>query len=189
MKTKEKLDLLSLLFSRPDEFIKERIKDGSLGEMLETAFPQLSFSEFKDPAYRKNLEEKISKDYLYLFVGVSKPLASPYESSYYKKDSRLMDKPARDMIKLMKKWGLEFDQAYKDLPDHIGAKLAVIATLLDHKDQVQEEVLKAEIDKDIKEITKNMTWLESFKEKISANEEVVFYSKLSQAIIDSLKEI
>lgn len=189
MKLKEKLDILSLLYSRPDDFIKEKILDGSLGEMLETAFPLTSFEEFKDESYRKSLEEKISKDYLYLFVGVSSPLASPYESSYYRKDSHLMEKPARDMIKIMKKWGLDFEEDYKDLPDHIRAKLAVISLLLDHKDRVQEDVLKAEIDKDIKMLTKNMTWLEVFKEKISAGEEISFYSKIAQATIDTLKEL
>lgn len=189
MKLQEKLDILSLLYSKPDDFIKEKIIDESLGEMLSTAFPHLSFEEFKDEAYRKALEEKISKDYLYLFVGVSSPLASPYESSYYRKDSHLMEQPARDMIKLMKKWGLDFEEDYKDLPDHIRAKLAVISLLVDHKDRVEEEVLKAEIDKDIALLTKNMAWLEVFKEKIQAGEEVEFFSKIAQATIDTLKEL
>lgn len=189
MKLAEKLDILSLLFSKPDDFLKERIKDGSLGEMLETAFPEMSFEEFKDESYKKTLEEKIDKDYLYLFVGVSKPLASPYESSYYRKDSRLMDRPARDMIKLMKKWGLAFEEDYKDLPDHLAAKLGVLSILLKHKEEVEEEILKAEIDKDIKSITKDMAWLETFKERIEENEEVIFYSKIAQATIDTLKEV
>lgn len=189
MKLQEKLNILSLLYARPDDFIKEKIADGSLGEMLEMAFPKRSFEEFKDESYRKTLEEKISKDYLYLFVGVSSPLASPYESSYYRKDSHLMEKPARDMIRIMKKWGLDFEDDYKDLPDHIRAKLAVIALLLDHRDKVEEEILKAEIDKDIKMLTKNMAWLEVFKEKILAGEEVSFYSKIAQATIDTLKEL
>lgn len=189
MKLQEKLDILSLLYSKPDDFIKEKIIEGSLGEMLSTAFPHLSFEEFREEAYRKKLVEKISKDYLYLFVGVSSPLASPYESSYYRKDSHLMEKPARDIIKLMKKWGLEFEEDYKDLPDHIKAKLAILSLLLDHKENVQEEILKIEINKDIKTLTKDITWLETFKEKIKAGEEITFYSKIAQATIDTLKEL
>lgn len=189
MKLIEKLDILSLLFSKPDDFIKERIKDKSLGEMLEMAFPQISFSEFLDDNYTKTLLEKIDKDYLYLFVGVSKPLASPYESSYYRKEARLMDKPARDIIRVMKKWGLELEENYKDLPDHIVSKLALNSFLLNYKEEVDEELLKKEIDKDLKKLNKDLGWISEFRKKIQENEEVVFYSKLAKALEDTMREI
>ena len=40
---KEKIDILTLLFSKPDGFIKDRIIEGNMGEMLETAFPNFKW--------------------------------------------------------------------------------------------------------------------------------------------------
>lgn len=189
MNLKEKIDILTLLFSKPNDFIKERIKDKTMGEMLETAFPTISFDEFFNEEFIKETLDKIEKDYTYLFIGASSPLASPYESSYYRKESRLMDKPARDHIKLMIKWGLELEEDFNDLPDHIVSKLSIISVLLEHKENVEEVELKREIDKDIENITKDLTWIEKFVEKIEKNEEGKFYSKIGKALINTLGEI
>lgn len=189
MNITEKIEVLSLLFSKPNSFIKETIENKQMGEMLTKAFPQISFGEFSDEKFIKNVLDKIEKDYLYLFVGVSTPLASPYESSYYRKDSRLMDEPARRNIKLMNKWGLELDECYHDLPDHISASLLLISTLLEHRENVEEEILKEVIDKDIKSILKDLDWIEKFRENIKENEESGFYSKIALALEETLKEI
>lgn len=186
---REKIDILTLLFSKPDGFIKDRIIEGNMGEMLETAFPNFKWEDFSDEEFNKNAAEKIEKDYLYLFIGVSSPLASPYASSYYRKKSRLMDKPARDNIRLMKKWGLEMEESYKDLPDHILTTLNIISVLLEHKDNVEEEVLKREISEDIYNTIKNMEWLEIFRERIAENEEAKVYSKFTDALIETFQEM
>lgn len=185
----EKIEILGLLFSKPDSFIKEKIENKQMGEMLSLAFPQISFKEFSNENFIKNVLENIDRDYLYLFVGVSKPLASPYESSYYRKNSRLMDEPARRNIKLMKKWGLELDEDYKDLPDHISANLFIVSTLLEFRKDVEEEILKEEVYKDIKSVIKNLEWIRIFREKIIENEEAKFYSKIALALEETLKEI
>lgn len=186
---REKIDILTLLFSKPDGFIKDRIIEGNMGEMLETAFPNFKWEDFSDGEFNKNAAEKIEKDYLYLFIGVSSPLASPYASSYYRKKSRLMDKPARDNIRLMKKWGLEMEESYKDLPDHILTTLNIISVLLEHKDNVEEEVLKKEISEDIYNTIKNMEWIEIFRERIAENEEAKVYSKFTDALIETFQEM
>ena len=100
-----------------------------------------------------------------------------------------MDKPARDQIKLMIKWGLELEEDFNDLPDHIVSKLSIISVLLEHKENVEEVELKREIDKDIENITKDLTWIEKFVEKIEKNEEGKFYSKIGKALINTLGEI
>lgn len=186
---KEKIDILTLLFSKPDEFIKDRIIEGNMGEMLETAFPNFKWEDFSDAEFNKNAAEKIERDYLYLFIGVSNPLASPYASSYYRKESRLMDKPARDNIKLMKKWGLEMEEDYKDLPDHILTTLNIVSVLLEHRENVEEEVLKREISQDIYNTIKNMEWLNTFKENILEHEEAKVYSKFTDALIETFQEM
>lgn len=185
----DRIDILSLLFSKPDGFIEERILEGNMGEMLETAFPNLKWEDFSKDEFIKNAAEKIERDYLYLFIGVSSPLASPYASSYYKKESRLMDRPARDNIKLMKKWGLELEESYKDLPDHILTTLNIVSVLLAHKENVEEEVLKRELDQDIYNTIKNMEWLDKFRESILEHEEAKVYSKFTDALIETFQEM
>lgn len=185
----EKIDLLILLLSKPEDFLIDRIKDNSLEEMLTGAFPQISFENLKNEEQKEEIIKKIEKDHLYLFVGASKPLASPYESSYFRKESRLMDKPAKDHLKIMNKWGLTKDAEYKDLPDHILSKLNIISILLNHKEKVKEKELKLEIQKDIKELLKNETWTEEFVEKIKENEEVEFYSKIGEALNLTFEEL
>ena len=100
-----------------------------------------------------------------------------------------MDKPARDNIRLMKKWGLEMEESYKDLPDHILTTLNIISVLLEHKDNVEEEVLKKEISEDIYNTIKNMEWLEIFRERIAENEEAKVYSKFTDALIETFQEM
>ena len=116
-------------------------------------------------------------------------MASPYASSYYRKESRLMDIPARDNIKLMKKWGLEMEEDYKDLPDHILTTLNIVSVLLEHRENVEEEVLKREISQDIYNTIKNMEWLNTFKENILEHEEAKVYSKFTDALIETFQEM
>lgn len=186
---KEKIDILTLLFAKPDGFLQARLIEGNMGEMLETAFPNFKWDDYADPEFTKNAADRIAKDYLYLFIGVSKPLASPYASSYYRERARLMDKPARDNIRLMKKWGLEVEENYKDLPDHILTTLNILAVLIEHRENVQEEVLKQELSVDIYNTVKDMDWLETFRDRIAQHEEAKVYSKFTDALIETFKEI
>lgn len=187
----ERVELLSLLFSKPKDFIKDSILDGEMKEVLVEAFPSFSWDEFDDEEYRKKVYERLDKDYLYLFIGVSNPLASPYHSSYIKPAdrSRLMDKPARRNIRLMKKWGMEKVEDEKELPDHIAFTLNIVGELLRHYNRVEEDVLKREIKSDVTTIIEDRQWLEKFKEKIKENEETGFYGKLVDPLIKTFEEI
>lgn len=89
----------------------------------------------------------------------------------------------------MKKWGLEPEEEYKDLPDHILATLNIVSVLLEHKENVQEEILKREIEEDIYKTIKNTKWIEEFKKNISENEEGKVYSKFAEALLETFQEM
>lgn len=184
----EKIDILAFLLSKPDEFLKERIKDRSVVEMLKTAFPNFYFDEFDDE-FLENLYNNIDSEYLYLFVGVSKPLASPYVSSYYREKSHLMDEPAKNVIAIMKKWGIKPYDSYKDLPDHIVSILALLSILENHLGDVEEPELKAEIKKDIDSIVRELDFLDRFLENIKREEKTGFYSKIVEILIETIGEM
>lgn len=187
----DRVELLSLLFSKPKDFIKENILEGDMEKVLNSSFPGYDWEDFGNEEFQKKTSERIDKDYLYLFIGVSSPLASPYHSSYYRKGkrSRLMDEPARKNIRIMKKWGLEPKEGEKELPDHIAFTLNIMGELLRHYNRVEEEVLKRELKEDISSIIEDRDWLYTFKEKILENEETGFYGKLVDPLLDTYEEI
>lgn len=177
MKQVEKLEVLGLLLSKPDDFLITSIRENKLAEVLATVFPSEDWSRFSQGKYTQELLEYIARDYLYLFVGVSKPLASPYMSSYYRANSRLMDVPARNMLALMKKWGIEVDDEYRDLPDHFATVISLMSTLIKISFELEEEVLKAELTGDIEKLADDACeFLPKVIEKASEFEKVKYYS-------------
>lgn len=189
MKIQEKIDILSILFQRPDEFVIDNINNGNLREMLGMAFPLFDLHELESSEYREELVNTIKKDYLYLFIGVSKPLASPYQSSYYRKHSRLMDKPAGRIIQIMKKWQIEVDESYRDLPDHIVNILNLLSILLNYREENTDPIIERELKEDIKTIVEDEEWLIRFRDNIKESEDVRFYSILADMLIEVMGQV
>lgn len=189
--TIDRVELLSLLFSKPKDFIKDSVLEGDMTKVLEESFPKFDWKDFRDKDFRKKVYDRLDKDYLYLFIGVSSPLASPYHSSYFRegKRSRLMDEPARKNIRIMKKWGLEPKEGEKELPDHIAFTLNIVGELLRHYNRVEEDVLKSELKEDILSIIEDRDWIYTFKDKILENEETGFYGKLVDPLLKTYEEI
>lgn len=182
----DRLGLLSLLLGEPDDFIRTSLQSGSIVEMLEMAFPQKSWESIKSEQQREKMISCINKDYLYLFVGVSSPLASPYASSYFRKEHhRLMDVPAKKILRLMKKWQIRVDDSHHDLPDHIVAINNLVLLLLQMSDESEDKTMQEELLSDVHSIIRDtLVWLPRFIDKIETYEECGFYSML----LSSLKE-
>ncbi len=190
LKQVEKLEVLGLLLSKPDDFLITSIRENKLAEVLATVFPSEDWSRFSQGEYTQELLKYISRDYLYLFVGVSKPLASPYMSSYYRANSRLMDVPARNMLALMKKWGIEVDDEYRDLPDHFATVISLMSTLIKISFELKEEVLKAELTSDIEKLANDACeFLPKVIEKVSEFEKVEYYSIILSLANDEMEKL
>lgn len=71
---------------------------------------------------------ELQRDHLYLFIGVSAPLAQPYESPYFSKDGLVMDDPTGEVSAFYQRVG--FDPGVDNLPpDHIGFEFRCISYL------------------------------------------------------------
>lgn len=76
----------------------------------------------------RDTAEALQRDHLYLFIGVSSPLAQPYESPYFSKDGLVMDEDAAAVAAVYHQVG--FDPGADNLPpDHIGLEFRCISHL------------------------------------------------------------
>ncbi|MDR7329845.1 TorD/DmsD family molecular chaperone [Corynebacterium guangdongense] len=70
--------------------------------------------------------EQLAHDHLYLYTGVSAPLAQPYESPYFSGDGLVMDERAAQVRAAYARLGFRApDPRYPD--DHIGLEIAFLA--------------------------------------------------------------
>lgn len=70
--------------------------------------------------------EQLAHDHLYLYTGVSAPLAQPYESPYFSSDGLVMDERAAQVRAYYARLGFKApDARYPD--DHIGLEIAFLA--------------------------------------------------------------
>lgn len=186
----EQIEFLSVLFSEPNEFLKHSIEDESLIKVLQEVFENYDFKDLKTSLDDREVYEKIKRDWLYLYVGVSGPLATPYASSYYRRASRLMDKPAKDILAIIKRWGIEVDDSYRDLPDHLSSILQVISVLLEIALYDERDIIEKEAVADIYTISKDTSkWIEEMKARTEEHETTKFYSIVVDLITNTLEKL
>ena len=76
----------------------------------------------------RDTAEALQRDHLYLFIGVSAPLAQPYESPYFSKDGLVMDEDTAAVAAFYQQVG--FAPGMDNLPpDHIGLEFRCIGHL------------------------------------------------------------
>ena len=76
----------------------------------------------------RDTAEALQRDHLYLFIGVSAPLAQPYESPYFSKDGLVMDDDTAAVAAFYHQIG--FAPGMDHLPpDHIGLEFRCIGYL------------------------------------------------------------
>ena len=76
----------------------------------------------------RDTAEALQRDHLYLFIGVSSPLAQPYESPYFSKDGLVMDDDTAAVAAFYHQVG--FAPGADNLPpDHIGLEFRCISHL------------------------------------------------------------
>lgn len=73
--------------------------------------------------------EAIKKDHLYLFTGVSKPLAPVWESVYFSKAQLLFQKETIQVREWYSRFKLQVERKDREPDDHIGLELGFIAHL------------------------------------------------------------
>lgn len=190
LEIKERIDFLSVLFSAPNEFLFGTISDNSLVTVLEEVFSNSDFSVLEKSLADSDAIAKIKRDWLYLYVGVSGPLATPYASSYYRSTHRLMDKPAKDILALNQRWGIEIEDSYVDMPDHLSSIIQTLSILLEIVIYDERDLIVSEAAADVYILsTDTLKWLGRLNIKTKENETITFYSKIVELIIESLENL
>lgn len=189
IKLGEQVDFLTVLLSEPNDFLKSVIEEDSLVPVLNEVFEDYNFDSFFGRVSSDDAFLKIKRDWLYLYVGVSGPLASPYASSYYRSTHRLMDKPAKDILALNKKWGIETEESYKDMPDHLSAILQTVSILIEVIQYDEREQIKEEAYKDLSKLSvATLKWIPEMKKRTIEHESIEFYSVVLDNIIKVLEQ-
>lgn len=73
--------------------------------------------------------EAIKRDHLYLFGGVGKPLACPYESPYVNKDGLVFDAATFSVRACYSRYGFQIQAFNREPDDHLGYELAFTSLL------------------------------------------------------------
>lgn len=170
MSLSDKLQILALLLGKPQDFLADLM-----------ANPDQARDLFEELAIDQDLDvldmEAVSMDYTTLFIGASKPLASPYASSYHG-GGRLMTAPASTIIQIMTKWGIEEEETYTDLPDHICSIVELTSILYSHYEDTDEPILKEQLGEDLSTLLDILSYLDELTKATIREEKTGFYSKV-----------
>lgn len=179
--------LFSRLFrSEIDEALLEQLQHPALRETLEYLGLQLP------PASdRHELLQSLAEEYTRLFIGPGKHLP-PYASVYNKTDEGLLNgRETAAVRRFIKGTGFEFNDTFKDFPDHISAELEYMETLVqnEHDALIANDAVEAEHSRVIQ---KNLfddfiyTWMPKYCERVKAEAEHSFYQQLVDSMADFL---
>ena len=85
--------------------------------------------------------DEIRHDFLYLFAGVGRPLASPWESTYFNEAHITFDKQTLEVRKWYQDFGLAIERKHKEPDDQIGYELSFIAHLSQKAYEAEDEAV------------------------------------------------
>ncbi|MED4354481.1 molecular chaperone TorD family protein [Schinkia azotoformans] len=112
-------------------------------------------------------------DFGRLFVGSSRPLASPYASIYLEGKWEVMGQSTIDTLQYYKEAGLEIKEDFHELPDHIAVELEFVYYLIYKYLEENDEKYLSSQQKFVEKILNN--WVPSFAKLIKEHAETEFY--------------
>jgi len=123
--------LLAACFFEPGpEFAEEKLFD-SLADAASRVDAALAAQARRlGDAYAAEDAQELLVDYTRLFLGPVEALAQPYGSVWLEQRQSLMQDSTLAVISLYEAGGVEVDEDFRDLPDHIVAELEFLYLLL-----------------------------------------------------------
>jgi len=124
--------LLAAVFYPPEQFFETRRElIEELAASAKSIYPSLASVGEKLKEIVPQVElQPLQVEYARLFVGPFHVEAPPYGSVYLETNGRLMGESTIAVKKFYQKYGLELDQDFSELPDHISAELEFVYYLL-----------------------------------------------------------
>lgn len=145
-------------------------------------------------AYDNSLFDELYNDYMALFVGPAKPLASPWESTYSKdSEGLLFQKETLDVRKWYKSFGFQIENLYHEPDDHIAFELEFIAKLSEKASlsaQNNEELEARQLLESQGRFMKQhiLVWHEEWADRVLENAQTEFYRGIALLVRGFLRE-
>jgi len=163
----------------------DQIKDPQFLGVLSDLGIQFDDDFFKKP--EKELLEELAVEYAWLFVGPGRHV-SPHESVHHEKDNsrwgQLWGDATVEVKKFIETTGLQYQEDYSGLPDHISVELEFMQQLTAREEQTWEDadtegaVYCRNIQK--KFIEEHLVpWIPVFCEKVIQRAELPFYKEIA----------
>ncbi|GAB4342600.1 MAG: molecular chaperone TorD family protein [Calditrichia bacterium] len=179
--------LLAATFYPPDQFFDSRNEYfEQIQKSAAEIYPQLASlgEDLKSIAIATELEP-LQVEYARLFVGPFHVEAPPYGSVYLEENGRLMGESTIAVRKFYQKYGLELDEDFSELPDHIAAELEFVYYLLYNQTREEEENRLNEAGNFRTGVILFLEhflapFVQDFTEKIKQHSEEPFYTSLAE---------
>ncbi len=185
---------LSACFYLPQKeiFLEEGLLQ-NLTKVLNQINPDVAvLSNEMERAFVQYSDEELAVEYSKLFVGPYGLKAPPYGSVYLDKERRVMGDSTIEVIRIYEEAGLTISDDFMELPDHIAAELEFMYFLIFKEIEALE---RYELYTAIRFLEMQnrflkrflWRWIQPFTEKIKKGTENKFYHRLSDCIINFVK--
>jgi TorA maturation chaperone TorD len=138
--------------------------------------------------------DDVRHDFFYLFAGVGRPLASPWESTYFNDGRLTFEKQTLEVRDWYKRYGLMIERKNREPDDHIGYELSFIAHLAQLAseasvvgDSVEYELLVQSL-KDFL-VEHPLRWAFVWSRRVKDNARSQLYGGIAQLVSGSLRTL
>lgn len=166
------------------EFAQERLFE-SMQAVADVLHPDLAASASRlGKAFAAEDLQTLLVDHTRLFVGPTRPVAMPYESSWLVGDTNPAEGHTFPVQALYQEGGFDLDEEFRDLPDHIAVELEFLYVLLfaQHQAMSDGDDKKAAVAEDLRQrfLREHLgKWVLPFAAAVRENAETVFYRELA----------
>ena len=162
---------------------------GNLSASLRRTCPEAqACAEEMERAVRQTGDEELAVDHARLFVGPFGLKAAPYGSLYLDGDGKVMGNSTMRVIQIYEEEGLEIDDEFTELPDHVAVELEFMYYLI-HR--AVGEFEEGGIERCAHSVAAQrkflgeflLPWLEPFCGRIRQEAETIFYRALADCLL------
>ncbi len=135
----------------------------------------------------KELLEELAVEYTWLFLGPGRHV-SPHESVHHSRDDgqwgSLWGKSTVEVKKLIESTGLDYQDAYKGMPDHISVEFEFMQQIILREEKAWEEA-DNKTASDCRQLEKKFIeehlarWISTFCDKVIGEAELPFYREMA----------
>jgi TorA maturation chaperone TorD len=194
----------SMIFSFAGSFILNEPESGCISDLIEMdllkKLPVNSDNPkfIKAASYLRKIDpehpldyDKIINDHLELFGGKGKALAPPYSSVYMSPDHIMNDPLSIKVRKIYNAYGWKSQMEGKVPDDHLGIELQFINLLLSKYPELEDDVCRKEIRKDLIKFIDNYInpWINEWNKCVQDNAESDFYKGIAYLTVSGIEDI